>query len=48
VRVVHVTPTSSLPTLLYTREKRKVIESFNMGFDDLLAKRKEIEALFEL
>lgn len=47
IKVVHVSPTFPLPTLLYTREKRKVVESFSMGYDDLLAKRDEIKALFD-
>ncbi|HWH07386.1 MAG TPA: hypothetical protein VNU47_02605 [Candidatus Paceibacterota bacterium] len=46
LKFVCISPTLPLPTLLYTRERRKVIESFTMGADDLLAKRDEIEALF--
>jgi len=46
IEVVHVSPTYPLPTLLYSREKRKAVESFNMGSNDLLAKRDEIKALF--
>jgi len=46
LEVVHVSPTYPLPTLLYSREKRKAIESFNMGAADLLAKQDEIKALF--
>ena len=41
-----ISPTSLLPTVLYTRERRKVVEAYNMGRDDLLAKKDEIEALF--
>jgi len=47
LEVVHISPTYPLPTLLYSREKRKVVESFNMGAADLLAKKEEIRALFE-
>ena len=46
IDIVHVKPTFPLPTVLYSRERRKVKESFSMGYDDLLAKRAEIEALF--
>jgi len=46
LEVVHISPTYPLPTLLYSREKRKVVESFNMGKADLLAKQEEIKALF--
>lgn len=46
LEVVHVSPSYPLPTLLYSREKRKVVESFNMGKADLLAKQDEIKALF--
>jgi len=43
-----VSPTFTLPTVLYSRERRKVVEAFTMGYDDLLAKRDEIEALFRI
>ena len=46
LEVVHISPSYPLPTLLYSREKRKVVESFNMGKADLLAKCDEIKALF--
>ncbi len=46
LEVVHVSPSYPLPTLLYSREKRKVVESFSMGAADLLAKKEEIQALF--
>ena len=46
LEVVHISPSYPLPTLLYSREKRKVVESFNMGKADLLAKQEEIKALF--
>lgn len=46
VRVVIVSPTFPLPTLLYTRERNKVTSAFRMGFEDVLAKKDEIEALF--
>ncbi|MEK9184471.1 MAG: hypothetical protein AAB892_01965 [Patescibacteria group bacterium] len=41
-----ISPTSPLPTVLYSRERRKVVEAFTMGYEDLLAKREEIEELF--
>lgn len=43
-----VSPTSPLPTVLYSRERRKVVEAFTMGYEDLLAKRDEVEALFRV
>lgn len=46
LEVVHISPSYPLPTLLYSREKRKVLESFNMGRNDILAKCEEIKALF--
>lgn len=46
VEVLHIKPSFPLPTMLYSRERRKVMESFSMGYDDLLAKRVEVEALF--
>ena len=46
IRVVHVSPTFQLPTMLYSRERRKVVETYNTGFEDLLAKQDEITALF--
>lgn len=43
---VCLSPSFPLPTVLYSRERRKVVEAFNMGHDDLLAKADEIRALF--
>lgn len=48
VQFTLVTPTFALPTVLYSRERRKVVEAFTMGYEDLLAKRDEIESLFRL
>jgi len=46
IRFSLISPTSTLPTVLYSREKWKVTEAFNMGREDVLAKREEIEDLF--
>lgn len=41
-----ISPTSPLPTLLYTRERRKVVEAYTMGYEDLLLKKDEVLNLF--
>ena len=46
LEVVHISPTFPLPTMLYSRERRKVVESYAMGRNDLLAKCDEVKALF--
>lgn len=46
VDIVVVSPSYPLPTGLFTRVRRKVAESYQMGIDDLLAKREEISKLF--
>jgi len=48
IKFTLVSPTFPLPTVLYSREKRKVVESFTMGYEDLLAKREEVEDLFRI
>ncbi|MEK7510734.1 MAG: patatin-like phospholipase family protein [Patescibacteria group bacterium] len=48
IKFTLVSPTFTLPTVLYSRERRKVVEAFTMGYEDLLAKRDEIEELFRL
>ena len=45
VDILVVSPTFPLPTGIFTRVRRKVAEAYHMGIDDLLGKRKEIEAL---
>lgn len=44
VDILVVSPSYPLPTGIFTRVRRKVAEAYQMGNDDLLAKRKEIEA----
>lgn len=46
IEFVMLTPSLPLPSALYTRDRRRVIETFTMGYDDLLSKREEIERLF--
>lgn len=48
IKFTLVSPTFTLPTVLYSRERRKVVEAFTMGYEDLLAKRDEVEDLFRL
>lgn len=45
LKFVSLSPSYSLPAVIYSRNKREIIETFNMGYDDLLAKREEIEKL---
>ncbi|MDD2657085.1 MAG: patatin-like phospholipase family protein [Candidatus Pacebacteria bacterium] len=46
VEILVVGPSFPLPAGLFTRNRRAVTESYQMGWDDLLAKRTEIERLF--
>lgn len=46
VEILVIGPSYPLPAGLFTRNRRAVTESYQMGWDDLLAKRKEIETLF--
>lgn len=46
VTIVVVGPSYPLPTTTLTRVRRKVAETYQMGVDDILAKRAEIENLF--
>ncbi|MBP6868526.1 MAG: hypothetical protein KBC16_00245 [Candidatus Pacebacteria bacterium] len=46
VQYVCLSPSSTLPAVLYSREPRKIKEAFYMGREDLLAKAEEIRALF--
>lgn len=48
IKFTLVSPTFPLPTVIYSRERRKVVETFTMGYEDLLAKRTEVEELFRL
>ncbi len=48
IKFTLVSPTSTLPTVIYSRERRKVVETFTMGYEDLLAKREEITELFQI
>ena len=46
VDILVIGPTYPLPTGVFTRDRRAVAQSYQMGWDDLLAKRAEIERLF--
>jgi len=46
VELIIIGPSSPLPAGLFTRNRRAVAESYQMGWDDLLAKRAEIEKMF--
>ncbi len=46
LRILHVFPSSKEPAGVMTRNRRKVTESFYMGYDDLLAQREDIRKLF--
>ncbi|MBU6388837.1 hypothetical protein KGQ72_03125 [Patescibacteria group bacterium] len=48
IDILVIGPSYPLPAGLVTRNRREVAESYQMGWDDLLAKRTEIEALFGL
>jgi predicted patatin/cPLA2 family phospholipase len=43
-----ISPTYPLPTSIFTRVRRKVAEAYNMGHDDLVAKREELETFLGL
>lgn len=45
IEFLSLSPSFPLPALIYSRNKREVIETFNMGYDDLLARREDIEKL---
>jgi len=46
VEFMTLSPSLPLPSSLYTRDRRRVIETFTMGFEDVLQRRAEIEGLF--
>ena len=48
VDIMVISPTYPLPTSIFTRVRRKVAEAYNMGVDDLLGKRKELEAFLNI
>lgn len=48
IKFTLVSPTFTLPTVLYSRERRKVVEAFTMGYEDLRAKQDEIIDLFRI
>lgn len=43
VKIISITPSYALPAGLFTRGRREITETFNMGYDDLLARREEVE-----
>lgn len=46
VELICISPSYDLPAGLFTRNRRRVVETFNMGYDDLLARKEEVLALF--
>lgn len=40
-----ISPTFPLPAVIYSRNRREITETFNMGYDDLMAKQDEIRSL---
>ncbi len=46
IEFVCVSPTFTLPTFIFSRDKRKITETYFAGHDDLLAKKNEIAKLF--
>lgn len=46
VEFMTLSPSLPLPSSLYTRNRRKVIETFTMGYEDVLSRKAEIESLF--
>ncbi|HEX2792281.1 MAG TPA: hypothetical protein VHO23_01005 [Candidatus Paceibacterota bacterium] len=46
VKLLALSPSYPLPASLFTKNRRRVIETFNMGYDDLLARRAEVESFF--
>ncbi len=46
VELLVIGPTYPLPAGLYTRNRRAIAQSYQMGWDDLLAKREDIGRLF--
>jgi predicted patatin/cPLA2 family phospholipase len=47
IEFVCISPTFPLPAVIYSRNRREIIESFNMGYDDLMARREDIERLLQ-
>jgi hypothetical protein len=43
---VCLSPSYPSPNALFTRNRRKTIETFRMGYDDLMAKKDDIQKLF--
>lgn len=48
VKLVCLTPSYDLPAGLFTKNRRQIIETFNMGYDDLLSSREMVAELFGL
>lgn len=46
VQFVCLTPSMHLPASVFSRNRRRIIETFNMGYDDMLSKRDDVHALF--
>lgn len=46
IEFMTLSPSLTLPSTLYTRDRRRVSETFTMGYEDLLSRRAEVEQLF--
>lgn len=46
IKFVSLSPSFPLPAVLYSRSRREIVETYNMGYDDLMGRQKEIDELF--
>lgn len=46
IEFMTLSPSLPLPSALYTRNRRRVIETFTMGYEDLLSRKDEVRKLF--
>lgn len=46
IEFISLSPSLPLPSALYTRNRRRVIETFTMGYEDLLSRKDDIRKLF--
>ncbi len=46
IEFMTLSPSLPLPSALYTRNRRRVIETYTMGYEDMRARKDEVRALF--
>jgi len=46
LQFVCLSPSFPLPAVIYSRNRREVIETFTMGYDDMMARREDIDTIF--